>query len=34
MMILGCMLFLAGFLAELVIRNSPSRNDYLIKKEI
>ena len=34
MMILGCMLFLAGFLAELVIRNSPSRNDYLIMKEI
>ncbi len=34
MMILGCMLFLAGFLAELVIRNSPSRNDYLIRDEI
>ena len=34
MMILGCMLFLAGFLAELVIRNSPSRNDYLVKSEI
>ena len=34
MMILGCMLFLAGFLAELVIRNSPSRNDYLIKETI
>ena len=34
MMILGCMLFLAGFLAELIIRNSPSRNDYLIKEEI
>ena len=34
MMILGCMLFLAGFLAELVIRNSPSRNDYLIREEI
>ena len=34
MMILGCMLFLAGFLAELIIRNSPSRNDYLIKDEI
>ncbi len=34
MMILGCMLFLAGFLAEIVIRNSPSRNDYLIKEEI
>ena len=34
MMILGCMLFLAGFLAELVIRNSPSRNDYLVREEI
>ena len=34
MMILGCMLFLAGFLAELIIRNSPSRNDYLIREEI
>ena len=34
MMILGCMLFLAGFLGELIIRNSQSRNDYLIKKEI
>ena len=34
MMILGCMLFLAGFLGELIIRNSQSRNDYLIKEEI
>ena len=34
MMILGCMLFLAGFLAELIIRNSPSRNDYLIKETL
>ena len=34
MMSLGCMLFLAGFLAELIIRNSPSRNDYLIREEI
>lgn len=33
-MVLGCMLFLAGFLGELIIRNSQSRNDYLIKKEI
>lgn len=33
MMILGCMLFLAGFLGELVIRNSQSRNDYLIREE-
>jgi hypothetical protein len=28
------MLFLAGFLAELIIRNSQSRNDYLIKEEL
>ena len=34
MMILGCMLFLAGFLGELIIRNSQSRNDYLIKEEL
>lgn len=34
MMILGCMLFLAGFLGELIIRNSQSRNDYLIRSEI
>lgn len=34
MMILGCMLFLAGFLGELIIRNSGERNNYLIKEEI
>ena len=34
MMILGCMLFLAGLLAELIIRNSPSRNDYLIQETL
>lgn len=34
MMILGCMLFLAGFLGELIIRNSNERNTYLIKEEI
>ena len=33
-MILGCMLFLAGFLGELIIRNSPERNNYQIEKEI
>ena len=33
MMILGCMLFLAGFLGELIIRNSAERNNYLIKEE-
>ena len=34
MMVLGCMLFLAGFLGELIIRNSPARNDYLIRERI
>ena len=34
MMILGCMLFLAGFLGELIIRNSSERNNYLIKEEL
>ena len=34
MMILGCMLFLAGFLGELIIRNSGERNNYLIGKRI
>lgn len=34
MMILGCMLFLAGFLGELIIRNSNERNNYLVREEI
>lgn len=33
-MILGTMLFLTGFLAELVARNSPDRNTYLIEKTL
>lgn len=33
-MILGSLLFLTGFLAELIIRNSPERNNYLIDKTI
>ncbi len=33
-MILGTMLFLTGFLAELVARNSPDRNTYLIEKRL
>ena len=32
MMILGCMLFLAGFLGELIIRNSSERNNYLVRE--
>ena len=34
MMILGTMLFLAGFIGELVLRNSESRNDYQVKATI
>lgn len=33
-MILGTMLFLAGFLGELIARNSSVRNNYLITKKI
>lgn len=33
-MILGTQLFLTGFVAELVTRNSPERNKYQIEKEI
>ncbi len=33
MMILGTLLFLAGFLGELISRNSPERNQYRIDKE-
>jgi glycosyltransferase involved in cell wall biosynthesis len=31
-MIIGCQLFLTGFVAELISRNSPGRNLYLIEK--
>ena len=34
MMILGTLLFLAGFLGELVSRNSPERNHYRVEEEI
>lgn len=33
-MILGTQLFLAGFLGELISRNSADRNNYLIDKEV
>jgi len=33
-MILGTLLFLTGFLGELITRNSPERNNYKIEKEI
>lgn len=32
-MVIGTQLFLAGFLAELLARNSPDRNTYLIEKK-
>lgn len=34
MMILGTQLFLTGFLGELIVRNSPRRNDYEIEEEL
>ncbi len=33
-MVLGSMMFLAGFIGELVLRNSPVRNNYLLEKKI
>ena len=33
MMILGTLLFLTGFLGELISRNSPDRNNYRIEEE-
>lgn len=33
-MIIGSMMFLAGFIGELILRNSPIRNNYLIDKKI
>lgn len=33
-MVIGVQFFLAGFLAELIGRNSSTRNVYLIEKEI
>lgn len=33
-MILGTLLFLAGFLGELISRNAPERNTYLIKESL
>ena len=34
MMILGTQLFLAGFLGELIVRNSPRRKNYEIEEEL
>ncbi len=33
-MILGTLLFLAGFIGELILRNSPVRNNYLLEKKL
>jgi len=33
-MVIGSLLFVSGFLGELISRSSSSRNDYLIEKEI
>jgi hypothetical protein len=33
-MIIGSQLFLTGFIAELISRNSPGRNHYLIEEKL
>jgi hypothetical protein len=33
-MMLGTLLFLAGFLGELISRNSPDRNTYQLKEKL
>ena len=33
-MIMGTMLFMGGFMSELIARNSPNRNHYLVEKRI
>lgn len=33
-MVLGTLLFLAGFIGELILRNSPVRNNYLLDKKL
>ena len=32
--IVGVQLFVAGFLGELISRNSPNRNDYQVDKRV
>jgi len=34
MMIMGTILFVTGFLAEMIARNAPNRNLYVIEKTI
>ena len=33
-MIIGMQLFLTGFIAELIARNAPDRNNYLVEKKV
>jgi hypothetical protein len=33
-MIIGTQLFLSGFIGELIARNSPERNHYLIEQKL
>jgi hypothetical protein len=33
-LIIGTQLFVTGFLAELLVRNSPTRNQYLVEQQI
>jgi hypothetical protein len=33
-MIMGVQMFLAGFIGEMIARNSPKRNFYHVKEEI
>ena len=33
LMIMGTLLFIAGFLGELMVRNAPDRNRYLVEEE-
>ena len=33
-MIIGSMMFLAGFVGELILRNSPVRNNYLVDEKL
>jgi TRAP-type mannitol/chloroaromatic compound transport system permease small subunit len=33
-MVIGVQLFLAGFLAELIVRNAPERNQYGIEEKL
>jgi hypothetical protein len=32
--VIGMQLFLAGYLGELIARNSPTRNQYLVETQI